>query len=458
MVLVSQILVLVLGILKSVLIPVVLGIQDFAYWQIYVFYIGYVGLFTLGFNDGLYLRYGGSDYVELRNGRVRAAIRLYIGYLFVVTALMLLVCMLERDSNKRIALYLACLNIVVMGVIAVFSLVLQATGRLQEFGLLNTVDKIVFLLSLLGLFLLGVRSFSYFIVAELASKMIALAFMLLACPGLIIGKGQGRAAAVAEVSDNLGCGIKLMLANLSGMLVLGVGRLVIEYGSTLDNYAFYAFGISMTNLALVALTSISLVVYPVLKRTPRERYLAYYNSANSKLFVFSLFMLGGYFPIVWSVVHMVPKYLPVIPYLNLLFVVTAMQGKMQLLNNNYYKALRLEGAMLRDNLASLALVVIISVVLYGISPSVTSIAVAALLTMTYRTFMSECFLRRAMGSPVAKNILVEIAAYSTFILVTSVFDSSLAFVLYCSLIAIYGFFARSEFSSLLRSIMGEKLR
>jgi hypothetical protein len=135
-----------------------------------------------------------------------------------------------------------------------------------------------------------------------------------------------------------------------------------------------------------------------------------------------------------------------------------MQGKMQLLNNNYYKALRLEGAMLRDNLASLALVAVLSVILYRLNPSIRSIAVAALLTMGYRTFMSEHFLRRAMGGVAAGSIFVELAAYSSFIFITSVFDGLLALVSYCSLVAAYVFYARSELDALIKSLIGEKRR
>jgi O-antigen/teichoic acid export membrane protein len=457
-VLVSQVLVLVLGVLKTLLIPVVLGVGDFAYWQVYVFYITYVGLFTFGFNDGIYLRYGGADYHTMDSARIRSSVRLYAIYLLGASALMLAVCSAEPDPSKRTVFYLASLNIIVMGMMAVFSFVLQATGRLQRFGVLNAVDKCLFLVFLLALFLFGARSFASFVVAELVSKCVALIFMFVSCSELIKGKGADWHSAFAEVRENVACGLKLMLANLSGMLVLGAGRMVIEYWGTLESYAFYAFGISMTNLALVALTSVSIVIYPALKRLPEDRYLHYYDDANAKLFIFGLLMLCGYFPVVWLIGYAIPKYTPVIPYLNVLFVVTVLQGKMQLLNNNYYKALRYEGQMLKANLESLAVAVVLSAALYALERSVMAIAVATLLTMAYRVFMSERFLRRAMGGGDTGMIRLEAGAYVAFIVITSTLDYRIAFLAFCCLLAAFAVYAKSEFQGLFQLVIKEKKR
>ncbi len=449
-VLVSQMLVLVLGVLKSLLIPMVLGVNDFAYWQIYVFYIAYVGLFTLGFNDGIYLRYGGVDYGKLDAAKIRSSIRLYFVYLVAIAAVMALVSSFEGDANKRTVLYLVCLNIVLMGLMAIFSFVLQATGRLRQYGIVNAVDKILFIVFLLALVLLRVESFSWFVLAELLSKGAALGFMCVSCIELIKGDGSGWRVGGQEGWNNIACGVKLMFANLSGMLVLGVGRIVIEFWGSLEDYAHYAFAVSMTNLALIALTSISVVIYPALKRLPEDRYLQCYDDGNAKLFKFNLIVLGGYFPVVWLIMLVIPKYAPVIPFLNILFVVTALQGKMQLLNNNYYKALRHEGKMLRANLESLAVAMLLSAGLYAVSRSTMAIAYAALLTMLYRVYMSERFLRTAMGGIGNASVKLELGMYSVFIALTSLLATLPAMVAFCLLFGAYAYYAKHEFLDLVR--------
>lgn len=451
-VLVSQMLVLVLGVLKSLLVPVILGVSDFAYWQIYVFYVAYVGVFTLGFNDGIYLRYGGVDYSALDPAPLRSSIRIYFCYLIAMAMAMALLSSFESDVNKRTVLYLACLNIVLMGLMAIFSFVLQATGRLRQFGIVNAIDKFLFIAFLLALILLDTKSFTWFVLAEIASKIVALGFMGLSCTELIKGTGAGWHAGMAELRENIACGIKLMLANLTGMLVLGIGRVVIEFWGTLEDYAYYAFGVSMTNLALIALTSISVVIYPALKRLPAERYLQSYDDANAKLMKFNLLMLGGYFPVIWLISYAIPKYAQVLPFLNVLFVVTALQGKMQLLNNNYYKALRHEGSMLRANIESLVIAVLLTAVLYALIRSTMAVAIAALLTMFYRVYMSERYLRAVMGGTGNASVGLEVGMYLTFIAITSMFNGTMALVVFCLLFGAYVCYAKQEFMELVRFV------
>lgn len=39
----------------SLIVPKVLGVETYGYWQLFVFYASYSGFFMLGLNDGVYL-------------------------------------------------------------------------------------------------------------------------------------------------------------------------------------------------------------------------------------------------------------------------------------------------------------------------------------------------------------------------------------------------------------------
>jgi hypothetical protein len=51
--------------LVILIVPKLIGIQEYGYWQLYLFYSFYVGFLHFGWNDGIYLRYGGKEYLEL---------------------------------------------------------------------------------------------------------------------------------------------------------------------------------------------------------------------------------------------------------------------------------------------------------------------------------------------------------------------------------------------------------
>lgn len=47
---------LILSVLMSMIVPKLLGVEDYSYWQLFIFYIGYVGFSHFGLTDGIYLR------------------------------------------------------------------------------------------------------------------------------------------------------------------------------------------------------------------------------------------------------------------------------------------------------------------------------------------------------------------------------------------------------------------
>lgn len=51
---------LFLSVLMSLIVPKILGVEQYSYWQLFIFYTGYVGFFHFGLNDGVYLRLGGQ--------------------------------------------------------------------------------------------------------------------------------------------------------------------------------------------------------------------------------------------------------------------------------------------------------------------------------------------------------------------------------------------------------------
>ena len=56
---------LIASALVILIIPKLIGVEEYGYWQLYLFYSSYVGFLHFGWNDGIYLRFGGEDYNNL---------------------------------------------------------------------------------------------------------------------------------------------------------------------------------------------------------------------------------------------------------------------------------------------------------------------------------------------------------------------------------------------------------
>ena len=61
----SNLVTMVVSALTVFIIPKFLGVSDYGYWQLFLFYSSYVPFLQFGWTDGIYLRYGGLEKRDL---------------------------------------------------------------------------------------------------------------------------------------------------------------------------------------------------------------------------------------------------------------------------------------------------------------------------------------------------------------------------------------------------------
>lgn len=415
----SQILVLAFGFFNALVVPSVLSVNEFGYWQLYLFYSSYVGVFALGFNDGIYLKYGSYEYEDLPHKRLRSSIRIHLLILLFFLLLVSTYALFIRDSQKQFVLILVSFNIFILGVNGVFIYILQITNRMKKYSLFSVLPKLIFIVGILLLISLNFANFEFFVLLDFIAKSIVVILMVLTCCNLWFGDNVGFSEAFNEYRENVTVGIRLMLAQLMGMLVLGIGRFIVEWLGNIEDFAYYSFGITMTNLILVVIAAISLLAYPTLKRLNAENYPRYFEKINSMLQKMNLLIPSVYFLVAIFIPIFLPDYVYTLEYLNVLFGVIMLQAKMQLLNNTFYKALRKENAMLKANMSSVVFFIIIAPGFFLITNSVFSIALSTLIIMGWRSLASEVYLRKVMNIQANKGILYEVVYIGMFTLITS---------------------------------------
>ena len=61
---------LLISVVLTLLLPKLMGQEEYSYWQLYLFYTTYLAYSSLGWCEGFTLKYGGAGYDELDNMRV----------------------------------------------------------------------------------------------------------------------------------------------------------------------------------------------------------------------------------------------------------------------------------------------------------------------------------------------------------------------------------------------------
>jgi len=447
----AQLIVLAFGFVRSLLVPGFLSVKDFGYWQIYLFYSSYVGVFALGFNDGIYLRYGSYEYEELPSKKLRTAIRIHFFVLVIFSVVVCIYAGFVDNIQRQFAFYFVSANILVLGINGVFIYILQITNQMKRYSFFSILDKVIVMVAIVVCAVAHIDRFEYLVVIDLLSKIVVVLGMIVCCKELWVGKNCNSTEAINEYQTDVSVGIKLMLAQFMGMLVTGLGRFIVEWLGDIEGYAYYSFGVTITNLVLVLITAVSLLVYPTLKRLNEDNYPKYFEKINSVLQKFSILVPLIYFLAAILIPLLLPKYESVLKYLNILFGVIILQAKMQLLNNTFYKALRKESAMMKANMGSVVLFAIFATILFSITKSIWSIAVCTLLIMAWLCFASEVYLRKVMHLRNFKGIIFEILYITSFVVITSTLALNISFILYGCFLLVTAYKYRQDITSFVKN-------
>lgn len=432
----GQVLLILLNIIKSMVVPFFLTVQDYGYWQLYLFYTAYVGIFSLGFNDGIYLRYGSYAYEELPHKKLRSAIRIHIIVISTLTFILYLSTNFFVDINKQDIFRYISLNILILGINGVFIYIFQITNQLKKYSFFYILPTTILVIGILISVVLDINSVEFLIIIDLFGKLVTVIGMIISCKELWIGKTAIHVG-LSEYRENVSVGFKLMLAQFMGILVTGISRIFVEMVGTIEDYAYYSFGLTIMNIFLVLISSVSLIIFPTLKRLDINNYPRYYIIFNKIVRVLFVISPIFYFLGILFISKFLQKYVPVLDYFNILFLIVLVQSKIQLINNNFYKSLRKEKELLKANIVSVLLFVCLTPVIIYFKKTVFSIALCTLIIMALRCYFSELYLTKLLNIKNIKSILVEVFCIITFLLLSKINLILCIFIYIFSLILLF---------------------
>ena len=110
----AQIISLLLSFIMSLIVPKILGVDKYSYWQLFLFYSSYVGFTTFGFSDGIYLRLGGKNYEDLDFRIIGSQIKLnMILQVFIVMIFWIIINIFVYDQSRKFVLILTSIFLII---------------------------------------------------------------------------------------------------------------------------------------------------------------------------------------------------------------------------------------------------------------------------------------------------------------------------------------------------------
>ena len=429
---------LLMSVAMSLIVPKFLGVREYAYWQLYLFYISYVGFFHFGLNDGIYLKLGGKNYQDLDFPSLHSQmIGLLISQIIVSVLCFAGSYFVVVEPERRGVLAATGIYLVLFNIAGYLGFIFQAVNKTQIYSSSMLIDKLSFLCTIFVLIFVRTDSFFPFICFHLFCKALSLLYIAVKGKDVLIARGISAKETIQQMISNCSVGIKLTIANIASLLILGSGRMVIDAVWGVEAFGKLSFSLSLTNFFLLFVGQVSMVLFPALKLVDFDRLKNLYVVVRDGLSLFLPIILLGYYPAKFLLSIWLPAYKESLNYLGILLPLCTFDAKMQMLCNTYFKVLRKEKMLLYINLLSMFASILLALLGGFVVKSITFIAVSMVIAIAIRSVVAELYLAGHMDSSVGMQIAQESLLAIVFMVVSWNLSLEVAVLIYVAAYALF---------------------
>jgi len=433
----AQAISLLVSFVLGFIVPKFIDEYQYAYWHIFLLYLGYVGLMHFGMIDGIVLRYSQYDYEELDKERLRSQ---FVILLCTTTAIAVSVCVLSQlmlsGESRTIAVLVAC-GIITKNLVTYDSYILQITNRITQYAALLITQRLGYGIFAIALLAAGVNRFEWYCIADLAGDCAGLLLAKFLNRGLHLGRCIHVREAVREWKINVFSGMSVLLANLSASLILGGAKMIIQWRWGELIFGKIAFSFSIANLYLAFISAVSVVLFPHLKRKELNQLPNLYGRLRSWMTPMLVAAMILYFPGCSIIERFLPAYSQSLTYLGILLPIIIFTSKVNLLTNNYMKTYRKERSMLIVNLVSGLLSIVMVVFCAYALNNLRAVLISIVCAIVIYSLLSEVVVFRVMGISFYREIVWEAIMTTVFILCVNTMNRWTACAMYAIALLIY---------------------
>lgn len=448
----AQLISLLVGFVFNLIVPKFIDEYAYSYWQMYLLYVGYVGLLHFGILDGLVLRYSQYDYDEIDRKRVRSQFILLLCMNSAFALIALISAAFVSDSVTKWIISLVGVGIVVRNVLTYTQYSFQITNRINQYAVTVLVQRLVYCVAVITLLLVGLKDFYYFCIAEISGDAAAIVVGAVFNRGMYFGKTLPLKETFRETGENIKAGVVLLIANLSASLMMGGAKMIVQW--RWDDLVFgkVSFAFSLSTVFLTFVSAISVVLFPSLKRVDEKNLPDIYKNTRSAVSLLLFFALCAYFPGCFVLNKWLPKYSESLYYLGFLLPLIVFSSKISLLTNNYLKVYRKERSMMIIN-------VVTGVFGFGLFAlcayafnNLVMLLCSIIFVMMLNSVLSEIVVAKVINKKIFAEFIVEACMVITFMVCASVCGLLVGFLCYLAAFAVYCVINRKTFVGLFNKI------
>jgi len=427
---ISSMVSMVVSTLVILIVPKVVSAENYGYYQLYSLYIGYVGFFQFGFVDGIFIRYGGKYYNDINKKKMFSQFVFLCISQSIVAILIALISILVFHADKRIVFIFVAIELFLANVRGMLTYVLQATNRIKEGAVSNTIGRIVFFLLVAIFCILKYDSYLTILSADICGRCVALFYSIYKCRDIVFRKPSDFSFDFYEIKENIRIGFFLMLSSIASLLIIGIVRIFMENKWGIETFAKISLTISVSNLMVQFINAVSLVCFPVLRRVSETTIKKVYSNGKVLLMLLMYFLLLLYYPISKLLLLWLPQYNSGLMYMALLFPMCVYESRMSLINYTFLKVFSKTKPIFYINLLSFICSISISAITVFLLENITLSMIAILISIVLRCVLADIYISNYNNSKCILAVLEEIVLMLIFILSSWYINNGFSVLIY----------------------------
>lgn len=430
----SQIFALFVSAVLILILPKYISVADYGYWQLFILYSGYVGLFHFGYSDGLYITLGGKDLSLLKVEDLKKQFSIFIFFQILFSVLILLFSLNYFQEISKLYVFIAVsIYLIIENYHKLLSFMLLATSNADTYAKSVIIDKTLTVVLLILLIAVNQLTFVTTIGIYIACRLISLVYLMMIYRefSVVILNLKEFLSVFKNVINTCKLGIILTISNILGTLIIASGRLVVEYSWSITAFAQISLAVSLSFFIMSFISQISLILFPILCNAGKSMQKKILKEGSMIIGYLAMWGFGFYFIIYLFINYWLPDYKESLNYLIYLFPIVLFEIKTQILYTTYCKSINKLKLLLTVNV----FVIVLALIMYyiaSITHSINLILITMLLALMLRSILLNLFLYIHYDLKLNRYFYIEIIFSVLFLFINSTFGIQyllLAFIL-----------------------------
>lgn len=421
-------------------LPLYLSVSEFGLYKEYMLYLSFVYLFNFGYNDGIFIKYGGQELNKINRKVVNnehsfiLLFQLFIFVLMAITALIL----------NNIIFLLFSIATLFTTIITYQRNLLQAVGEFKLYAKSNIIQTFINIFTIIVVLIFDkTRSYIPFVVMNIITTILSFVYL-----EYHYYKIFGYYYSI-KINDNFKLfrvGIFILIANMSMAFIGNVGSWFVNIFFSIEDFAQYSFSNSLLNTLLLIVNSVGMVFYSVIAKT---------NNMDNLNFVKRILLLigiiGGELFFIFSLIVNIfmQEYIPSISILAITFLAVPYIIIARIIIANLYKSKRSEKKYFLDMILLVVASICIVAFFYFFTKTLQGIAMGTFVTYLiwyiYSTEKEFIFLKNSV-----KDIFLIISHIFIFYITASLFPLYLGVIIYFIYILLISYLFRDDFMYIIK--------